>query len=351
MAEQESATQRVVMADDPATPIAVEVTRGGMVESVHRVAAAVVDRHGGARLTRGDGTRPIFPRSAIKPLQALTVIESGAADAFDLSADEIALSCASHRGEPMHVTRVAAWLERLGLTLEALECGPQMPGHAASARALIKAGEAPTPAHNNCSDKHAGMLTTACHLNEPVAGYSAADHPVQTRLIALIGALGGVDLSYTARGIDGCGIPVFGMPLAAVARAMANLADPADLSAPLQAAAKRIVAACAAHPLMLAGTDTFNSTVLAETGPRALIKGGAEGVYTAALPELGLGVCVKADDGAGRAASVAMGAILQHLGVLDAAAADRLAAYLNPQLTNWAGRFIGQIRPRGDLAF
>ena len=104
------------------------------------------------------------------------------------------------------------------------------------------------------------MLTTACHLNEPVAGYSAADHPVQTRLIALIGALGGVDLSYTARGIDGCGIPVFGMPLAAVARAMANLADPADLSAPLQAAAKRIVA-CAAHPLMLAGTDTFNSTV------------------------------------------------------------------------------------------
>ena len=126
MAEQESATQRVVMADDPATPIAVEVTRGGMVESVHRVAAAVVDRHGGARLTWGDGTRPIFPRSAIKPLQALTVIESGAADAFDLSADEIALSCASHRGEPMHVTRVAAWLERLGLTLEALECGPQM---------------------------------------------------------------------------------------------------------------------------------------------------------------------------------------------------------------------------------
>ena len=206
MAEQESATQRVVMADDPATPIAVEVTRGGMVESVHRVAAAVVDRHGVARLTWGDGSRPIFPRSAIKPLQALTVIESGAADAFDLSADEIALSCASHRGEPMHVTRVAAWLERIGLTLEALECGPQMPGHAASARALIKAGEAPTPAHNNCSGKHAGMLTTACHLNEPVAGYGAADHPVQTRLIALIGALGGVDLSYTARGIDGCGI-------------------------------------------------------------------------------------------------------------------------------------------------
>ena len=112
MAEQESATQCVVMADDPATPIAVEVTRGGMVESVHRVAAAVVDRHGGARLTWGDDSRPIFPRSAIKPLQALTVIESGAADAFDLSADEIALSCASHRGEPMHVMRVAAWLER-----------------------------------------------------------------------------------------------------------------------------------------------------------------------------------------------------------------------------------------------
>lgn len=351
MVEQESAALQVVMADDPAAPLAVEVTRGGMVESVHRVIAAVVDRHGRARLTWGDAARPIFPRSAIKPLQALAMVESGAADAFELTADEIALSCASHRGEPMHVSRVTAWLARLGLTLEALECGPQMPGHEASARALVSAGETPTRAHNNCSGKHAGMLTTARHLNEPIAGYSAPDHPVQTRLIALIGALGGVDLTHTARGIDGCGIPVFGMPLAAVARAMANLADPVDLSAPRQAAAKRIVAACAAHPLMLSGTDTFNSTVLAETGTRALIKGGAEGVYTAALPDLGLGVCVKADDGAGRAASVAMGAILGHLGVLDAAAASRLAAYLAPQVTNWAGRLVGVIRPRADLTF
>ena len=342
---------RVILNADAAAPIAVEVTRGSMVESVHRVIAAVVDRHGKPLLSWGDIDRPIYPRSAIKPLQALAVIETGAADAFNLSDDEIALCCASHRGEPMHVQRVLSILQRLGLSVDDLSCGPQTPGHAPSARALIVAREEPSRAHNNCSGKHSGMLTTARHTGAPVNGYSAPDHPIQTRLIGDVGAMGGVDLSATARGIDGCGIPVFGMPLIAVARAMANLADPVDQTEVRQAAAKRIITACAAHPLMLSGTDTFNSSVLAETGERALLKGGAEGVYTAAVPGLGVGICVKADDGASRAASVAIGAILCHLGIIDAETESRLSAHLKPEISNWAGTLIGVIEPSEDLHF
>ncbi len=345
------AVSSVVLESDPAAPIAVEVTRGSMVESIHRVIAAVVDRHGKPVLSWGDIDRPIYPRSAIKPLQALAVIETGAADAFNLSADEIALCCASHRGEPMHVTRVVTWLHRLGLSVDDLSCGPQMPNHLPSARALIMANEDPGRVHNNCSGKHAGMLTTARHTGAAINGYAAPEHPIQKRLIADVGAMGGVDLSNTARGIDGCGIPVFGMPLAAVARAMANLADPVDQATDRQAAAKRIIAACAAHPLMLSGSASFNSTVLAETAERALLKGGAEGVYTAAVPGLGLGICVKADDGASRAASVALGAILCHLGVLDEAAQARLQTHLKPEISNWAGSHIGVIQASENLSF
>lgn len=345
------AVSSVVLESDPAAPIAVEVTRGSMVESIHRVIAAVVDRHGKPVLSWGDIDRPIYPRSAIKPLQALAVIETGAADAFNLSADEIALCCASHRGEPMHVTRVVTWLHRLGLSVDDLSCGPQMPNHLPSARALIMANEDPGRVHNNCSGKHAGMLTTARHTGVAINGYAAPEHPIQKRLIADVGAMGGVDLSNTARGIDGCGIPVFGMPLAAVARAMANLADPVDQATDRQAAVKRIIAACAAHPLMLSGSASFNSTVLAETAERALLKGGAEGVYTAAVPGLGLGICVKADDGASRAASVALGAILCHLGVLDEAAQARLQTHLKPEISNWAGSHIGVIQASENLSF
>lgn len=342
---------QVYLDEAGAAPVAVEVTRGGMVESVHRAIVAISDSKG--RLVHGWGAvdRPIYARSAIKPLQALAVIETGAADAFNLGDDEITLCCASHRAEPIHVDRVLPWIARLGLGVDDFECGEQMPGHEASAHALISAGLSPTRAHNNCSGKHSGMLTTAVHMGEPVAGYTRPDHPVQTRLISLMEDLGEIDLSGTARGVDGCGIPVFGAPLKVIAHAMAKFADPSGLSASRAAASRRIVKACAAHPKLISGTGTFNSVTLAETGTRCLLKGGAEGVYTAAIPEMGLGVCLKVDDGAGRGSSAVMLAILRHLGVLDDAAAERINKAVVRDVRNWAGTLVGEIRPTSALAF
>ena len=343
--------ERVYLDEADAAPIAVEVTRGGMVESVHRAIVAVADAKGGIVHGWGAIDRPIYARSAIKPLQTIAVIESGAADAFNLGEDEITLCCASHRGEPIHVDRVTSWINRLELGVDDFECGAQMPGNEASAHALISAGVAPTRAHNNCSGKHSGMLTTAVHLGEPVKGYTRPEHPVQSRLITLMGELGEVDLTGTARGVDGCGIPVFGAPLKTIAHAMAKLADPSGLAETRAAACRRIVTACAANPTLISGTGTFNSVVLAETGVRCLLKGGAEGVCTAAIPDLGLGVCLKIDDGAGRGAAAAMLAVLRHLGVLDEAAAERIDKAVVREVRNWAGTLVGQIRATSAIAF
>lgn len=340
-----------VHAGRPDAPIAVEVTRGGMVESVHRVIAAVVDAHGRTVHGWGDVDRLVYGRSAIKPIQALPVLESGAADAYGLDEAEVTLCCASHSGEPMHADRVVAWLGRLGLSAEDLECGPQMPIHEPSAHALIRAGTAPTRAHNNCSGKHSGMLTTAVHLGEPTRGYISDDHPVQKRLKAVMATMSGCDLSAVPTGYDGCGIPVYGVPLSGLATAMARFADPSALAPDRRAAVRRIVAACAGNPLLIAGTDRFNSAILAETGVRCLLKSGAEGVFAGAAPEQGLGICLKVDDGNGRAAQAAIGAILVRLGLLDAAAQDRLADKLTAPIRNWAGRLVGCVRPAPDLAF
>jgi len=340
-----------VHANKPAAPIVVEVTRGTMVESVHRVVAAVTDADGAPVLTWGDADRLVYGRSAIKPIQALPVIESGAADAHGLGEDEITLCCASHSGEPMHVDRVTAWLDRLGLSPDDLECGPQMPIHEPSAHAIIRSGAAPTRAHNNCSGKHSGMLTTAVHLGEPTKGYIRADHPVQQRLRALMQEMSGCDLSGVPTGYDGCGIPVFGVPLSGMARAMAQFADPARLSPMRAAATRRIAAAVAKNPLLIGGTGRFNSAIQGETGEACLLKSGAEGVFAAAVPARGVGICLKADDGNGRAASAAMGAILRHLGVFDDAMAARLADTLVPSVHNWEGRLVGHVRPAPDLAF
>jgi L-asparaginase II len=340
-----------VHAGQSAAPIVVEVTRGSMVESVHRVIAAVTDASGKAVMAWGDIDRLVYGRSAIKPIQALPVLESGAADAFHLGEDEVTLCCASHSGEAMHVDRVNAWLGRLGLSAEDLECGPQIPTHEASAHAMLRAGTAPTRAHNNCSGKHSGMLTTAVHLGEPTKGYIRDEHPVQKRLRAVMQEMSGCDLSGVPTGYDGCGIPVFGVPLKGMATAMAQFADPSRLSPARAAATRRIVAACAKHPLLIGGTGRFNSAVLAETGEACLLKSGAEGVFAGAVPGKGYGICLKTDDGNGRAASTAMAAILRHLGVIDDAMAKRLADRLVQPVHNWEGRLVGHVRPAPDLAF
>lgn len=311
-------------------PVLVEVVRGDIVESRHRAAVAVVDASGNMVLSAGDFEQTIFPRSAIKPLQALALIESGAADAFGLSDAEVALACASHNGEDVHRDAVLAWLERLGLGEDHLVCGTKMPGR--------------TPAQDNCSGKHAGFLSMARRLGHPIEGYHRFDHPVQQRTLGVLEQMTELDLGDAPRAADGCGIPALAMALGNVALAMARLADPHDQPEERQAACARIRRAMAANPYMVAGKGRFCTRIMEVAGGAALVKAGAEGVHAAALPQLGLGIALKVDDGARRAAEVIMGRILCHLEVLDGSQAASLHDVLEPAVSDRAGSAVGIIR-------
>jgi L-asparaginase II len=334
-----------------ANPLLVEVTRGEMVESRHRVAIAVLDAAGKTVEQWGDIERPIYARSAIKPLQALPLLETGAAARYGLDDREIALACASHSGEPQHTERVAAWLARIGCTSGDLECGPQLPYDERTAERLIANGGRAAALYNNCSGKHTGFLSTARHKGEPTAGYIRYEHPVQRRITKTLGEMAGIDLARAPRGIDGCGIPVLALPLRAMALALARLADPAKLPAERRAAAARIVPAMMRAPEMVGGSGRFGTRLVAATGHRFALKGGAEGVYAAILPSLGLGVALKADDGAGRAAEVAMARVLARLEVVSAAEARRIADLLTPPVKNRAGLEIGRVRLAAGAGF
>ena len=325
-------------------PLLVEVTRGNMVESCHRASYAVCDSEGRVVLSAGQFERPVYGRSALKPLQAIPLVETGAAARWDLSDAEIAVACASHNGEPRHVQTVGAWLKRLGLSEADLECAAQLSDHGPTAAALLRSGETPNQLHNNCSGKHSGFLATARHLGHPTAGYIRYDHPIQQRILGVLEAMCGLDLSHAPRGIDGCGIPVIAIPLGNMAMAMARLVDPHDQPEARQAAAARITAAMAAEPFMVAGSDRFCTLVMEATAGKALIKTGAEGVYCGALPGLGLGIALKIDDGATRAAEVLMAQLLLRLEVLVEEALSRLPNTLSPVITNRAGVEVGQLR-------
>lgn len=331
-----------------ANPILVEVTRGTLVESRHRGVAVVADARGAVVAAWGDPGLVVFPRSAIKPLQVLPLIETGAAERFQVTDAEIALACASHSGEPIHVSGVARWLARVGLSAADLECGAHPPSDPEAAAALTKSGAAPSALHNNCSGKHAGMLTTAKHLGEPTVGYIRPDHPVQQRLRRLLAELGGVDLAAAPHGVDGCGIPVMAMPVMALARAMARLADPEGLSDGRRAAAARVLAAMAAHPYLVGGRGRFDTEIMEAARGAVAAKGGAEGVQVAILPRIGLGVAIKIEDGNGRAAPVALAAILKHLDAVPKTAKATLEAWLAKPVVNAAGRAVGAIRPARD---
>ena len=305
-----------------ANPVLVEVTRGPLVESVHCGAAAVSDAKGRLRVRIGDVENAIFPRSALKPIQAVPLIESGAADTFSLSDEEIALAAASHSGEKMHTERVARWLARIRCSVADLACGPQRPGHEPTANAMIVSGEKWTPIHNNCSGKHTGFLTLARGLGAPVADYQTVDHPTQRAVEATLSDMAGLSRPLPW-GVDGCTVPNFAVPLAALARAMAQFADTSELSPSRAGACARIIGAMTDHPDLVAGTGR-PCTALMRQSEGIAIKTGAEGVFVAALPRLGLGVALKIDDGAPRAAETAIAALLIALG----AAPDEGAAAL-----------------------
>ncbi len=330
-------------------PVLIEVTRGNGVESRHRGAIAVVDGAGQIVASWGDIETPIFPRSAIKPLQGLALVESGAADHCGIGGEELALACASHSSEPGQVERVNRWLDRMGLSENDLECGAHPPRYAEDTAELVLARQQPGRSHNNCSGKHAGFLCTALHMGEPTEGYSKADHPVQQRLRAILSELGKIDLSTTPHGIDGCGIPVLAMPLVSMGRALARMANPDTLSEGRAEAARRICQAMSTHPGMVGGRYCFDTRMMAAGKGAFVVKTGAEGVYAGILPGSGLGIALKIDDGAKRAAETTMAALLRHYGELQADVGEPVADLISPVVVNAVGEPVGTIRPAFNL--
>lgn len=310
----------------------VEVMRGGIVESRHRGHAAVCDATGTLVAAWGDPDTAILPRSSAKMIQALPLVESGAA--AGLGAEHLALACASHQGAPMHVTRVARWLADLGLGEADLRCGPQPPRDTADLESMIRAGAQPAQVHNNCSGKHTGFLALARHLG---AGpeYIDPDHPVQHAVRAAFEEVTAAE--SPGFGIDGCSAPNFITTVAGLARAMAVFAAARPDAAGVRArAAARLVQAMLAHPELVAGEGRACTALMRAMGGRAAVKTGAEGVFVAILPEAGLGVALKIEDGAARASEAAIAALLVHLGVLEPGqpVARRLMA---GAIANWRG--------------
>jgi L-asparaginase II len=323
-------------------PVLVEVTRGGMVESRHRGALSVIDAAGATVQAIGDVAAPVFPRSAIKAIQALVLVESRA---YRFGDEEFALACASHAGEPGHVAGVERMLAAAGLDAGALQCGTHPPTHRPSAEALVRAGLTASPLHHNCSGKHAGFLCAACAMGLDHRTYTASTHGVQREVRAALESLSGVGISDELVGIDGCSVPTFALPLAALARAFAAFGSEQRLTPERAAACRRLRAACAAEPWYVAGSGLFATELMNHFQERVFVKGGAEGVYCAALPEQGLGIAVKCDDGAGRAAEVIMACILARFIGADAV----LAKHARAPLRNWRGTVVGEMRATAEL--
>jgi L-asparaginase II len=271
----------------------------------------VADPEGRVVRAWGDADLVTYPRSALKAVQALPLVATGAAAAFGFGDRELALAVASHNAEPGHLEVAATMLAACGLDEGALACGPTWPYRTEDALALAAAGGTPSPIRNCCSGKHAGFLAVARHLGHPTEGYTRPDHPVQAMVAATIEAVTGARLDEP--GVDGCSAPIWALPLRHLATGFARVATGEGLDPDLAAAASRLRTAMTAEPWLVAGTGRFCTEVIEATGGAALVKYGADGVFTAALPTLGLGLAVKVDDGSARAAELATAAVLARL--------------------------------------
>src|SRR5262252_1262865 len=326
-----------------ANPVLVEVIRGSLVETRHRGAIAVSDAEGKTVFAIGDVASAIFPRSAVKALQALPLIMEGAAECFGLSDEELVLACASHSGEAAHVAGVARMLAKAGLDPSVLRCGAHWPVAQAAAAAVARSG-APSPLHNNCSGKHAGFLCVARALGVDHDDYWRPEHPVQRLVRNVLEDFTGAALGEACCAIDGCSVPTWAVPLRNLAHGFAKFGTGRGMSGERARAAVRLRQACANKPWYVAGTDRFCTEIMQLFGERVFVKTGAEGVYCAVLPKQGLGIAIKCDDGSSRAAQAITAAVIARFLPLAASERATLERFVAPSLRNWNGFEVGQIR-------
>lgn len=338
-------------------PVLVEVTRGPIVESRHRGIIVALEPDEREIISLGDSGFITSTRSTIKPIQAIPVITSGAADRFNFTPREIAVICASHGGEQIHTEAVADLLDRIGLDESALSCGIQPPFHEPTARKLESDGVAFSQIHNNCSGKHTGMLATAVHCRLSVEDYTSPAHAVQREIVSVFTRMAELDGNLPTA-VDGCSAPTFGAPLASLALAFARLVSPWGAQARTEEAdaAKRIVAAMQAHPEMVGGTGRFDTDLLRASRGKLVCKVGAEAVYcVGVLPSSrfprGLGLAFKMEDGSYRGLGPVVIETLGQLGVLDESEQQELASYHRPAIENRRQLKVGEVQAKFDLGF
>lgn len=327
-----------------ANPILIEQTRGTYVENRHRGAFVISDAEGNIIASAGDIARPVFPRSAIKSMQALAMVTSGAIQRFELTDEELALACASHHGEDVHVLGVTGFLGHVGLTPGDLECGAHQPTNARAREALRRAGEEPSALHNNCSGKHSGMLSVARALGVDTHDYVARNHPVQVAVRRAIETVVGESLSEDRCGTDGCSIPTWAAPLSGFARGFARMATGEGLPEDLAAASRRIFDAATSHPLLVAGTGHLDTLVMEAFGGRVMQKGGAEGVQCGAIRDKGWGYALKIDDGNMLASQTLVANLLLQFADPDDAQRAVLEKFARQTIRNVRGFDVGEMR-------
>jgi L-asparaginase II len=333
---------------EAANPVLAELVRGGWVENRHRGAFIIADADGRVIAAGGDVARPVFPRSAVKSIQAMAMAQSGAIGKFALDAEKLALACASHHGEDMHVTGVTRFLETIGLDAGALECGAHAPTDPAARDALRRSGDAPSALHNNCSGKHAGMLSVAQMLGIDPKGYVGREHPVQQAVRAAMEEVLGTGLSEDRCGIDGCSIPTWATPLETLASGFARMATGKHLSAALADSARRVFDAATSHPLLVAGTGHFDTLAMEAFGGRLMQKGGAEGVQCGAIRDRGWGYALKCDDGHMDASRCMVAALLLAHAGPNASERAVLEHFADLPIRNVRGTEVGHLSARPD---
>ncbi|MGB2894865.1 MAG: asparaginase [Anaerolineales bacterium] len=331
----------------------VDISRGGIVESSHRVVAAVANVHGEVMARWGNADFITFLRSSAKPFQGMPLVESGAAAHFGLSEQELAIVCASHAGTDKHIEVTNSILRKIGLSEADLQCGTHTPYDNSTSRKLIIAGKKPSPIHHNCSGKHAGMLAAARYLEAPIKTYLEPDHPVQQQILQTFSEMVSMAADDIIVGIDGCSAPNFAVPLQNTATAFARLMDPGQFSEKRADSCRAIVSAMTAYPEMVSDEGRFDTLLMQVTSAQLLSKGGAEGFQGIGIPpeSLGpgspaLGVALKVIDGdlGSRARSVATIAVLEALGVLSEEERQLLKHFDTRPILNQSGMRVGEIR-------
>lgn len=297
-----------------------------------------MDGNGKVKASYGDPDRPTFPRSALKPLQAIALMETGAAAAYNLSTAEIALACASHSGEQNHVLTAANWLARLGLDENALECGAHAPYASPCSPATILS--------NNCSGKHTGMLTLCRHMKQDHTGYIEFNHPAQHRIMMTVGEMCGVAVTRATCGVDGCSAPNPMMPLSALASGFARFMNPGKLDGARGTACRQLFQAMVDNPELVGGTARLDTILMKTAGGKIMGKVGGEGIYACVIPEQDTVIALKAEDGNIRAAHAGIFGILEKHALADAKLLETIRPIALPVQKNWRGTEVGTVQVR-----